>query len=64
MIYVQVKDYCQDCPDFIADVETNVLETTEGKYVDRRVFCVDEKRCESMYKRLKREMDSHSKQPL
>lgn len=59
MILLEIEDYCQDCEYFIPTTDTLRIESIEGftRCCDTFIRCENKKKCESMYRRLKREKD-------
>ena len=58
MIELVVDDYCQSCPDFIADVEKLEYGYYNGiKAVNTIVRCMNRDRCQNMVKYLKEELE-------
>lgn len=56
MIELQVKDYCQNCPDFEPTVDKE-LSYADNKvvYSLMTVCCKNASRCERIYKHIKKE---------
>ena len=58
MINLVVDDYCQSCPDFIADVEKLEYGYDTGiKVVNTTVRCRDRDRCRNLVRHLKEELE-------
>lgn len=53
-IKIEVKDYCQDCPDFDPRVKKHDFGSTLGMLTE--VHCTHNRRCEEIYKTIKDEL--------
>ena len=54
MIKLDVADYCQSCPDFIADVEKfEYGSLNEVKSVNTTIRCENSDRCRNLVRHLK-----------
>ena len=57
MIKLDVDDYCQSCPDFIADVEKfEYGSLNEVKSVNTTIRCENSDRCRNLVRHLKEEL--------
>lgn len=56
MIKLDVKEYCQECPDFEADIESISYPTFVGddevKYHDSIIRCEHRDKCQQLYKHM------------
>lgn len=53
MIYIKNEDYCQKCPEFIADQETTVLYNgNDIEIVNHVIKCKHAERCKAIKKYL------------
>ena len=58
MIKLDIDDYCQSCPDFIADVEKfEYGSLNEAKSVNTTIRCMNRDRCRNLVRRLKEESE-------
>lgn len=58
MIYLEVQDYCQNCPDFEADVckvTTESMNFEEHDFSDTKISCTKRKRCAGLVRYLTKE---------
>ena len=57
MIKLDVADYCQSCPDFIADVEKfEYGSLNEVKSVNTTIRCENSDRCRNLVRHLKEKL--------
>ena len=58
MIKLVVDDYCQSCPDFIADVEKLEYGYDTGiKVINTTIRCMNRNRCRNLVRHLKEELE-------
>ena len=58
MIKLEVADYCQSCPDFIADVEKFEYGSLSNvNAVHTTIRCMNRDRCQNLVRRLKEELE-------
>ena len=58
MIKLDVANYCQSCPDFIADVEKfEYGSLNEVKSVNTTIRCENSDRCRNLVRHLKEELE-------
>ncbi len=51
MIRLVVEDYCQNCPDFEPEVNSNEFEIYGEKHAEHVVTCIRRQRCKKIYER-------------
>ena len=58
MIKLDVADYCQSCPDFIADVEKfEYGSLSNANAVHTIIRCMNRDRCRNLVRHLKEELE-------
>ena len=57
MIKLDVADYCQSCPDFIADVEKFEYGSLNEIKINTTIRCENSDRCRNLVRRLKEELE-------
>ena len=55
MINLQIKDYCNDCPDFEVNQETVTLNSIGFCETVHILTCEHAEKCENLYRHLKKE---------
>ena len=57
MIKLDVADYCQSCPDFIADVEKFEYGSLNEIKINTTIRCENSDRCRNLVRRLKEKLE-------
>lgn len=58
MVTVQIKDYCQDCPYFEAEMTKTRVHTLEGWVVTKTIiYCKHEVYCTVLEKHIRQEIE-------
>ena len=57
MIKLDVADYCQSCPDFIADVEKFEYGSLNEIKINTTIRCENSDRCRNLVRHLKEELE-------
>lgn len=58
-ISLEVKDYCQECPNFEADVDSCVARSYDGSVHSciHYIYCVHRDKCEAIEQHLKEKIN-------
>lgn len=61
MIKIDVKPYCNDCADFVPDVETFIGCCAEKgairQFTNHTIRCANRQKCDSLEEHIRKEMD-------
>lgn len=57
MIILEVRDYCQDCPKFEADVDKRIFTGTQGQIAETVVRCAWSGACREIHKMFEKQND-------
>lgn len=57
MIKLDIADYCQSCPDFIADVEKFEYGSLNEIKINTTIRCENSDRCRNLVRRLKEKLE-------
>ena len=57
MIMLDVRDYCQDCPKFEADVDKRIFHGPQGRIAETVVRCEMADACREIHKMFEKQND-------